>query len=197
MMDPSTSAQALRQEAIRRRLQGERRCDICQALGCSPSWFSKWWAEYRQHPQTDLHDRSRAPHTSPHQTPPQIEQAIVTIRKTFVAAQTAETRYGLIGQRAIRAELERLRVHPIPSEGTIQRLLARHGLTQRRGVASNTAYYPELIAWAPDAIHATDIMTRHLHGGTVVHNFHTFDHSTHAVHMSQHPDKTSATAAAH
>lgn len=197
MMDTHTSEQALRQEAIRRRLQGERRCDICQALERSPSWFTKWWGEYRRHPQTDFRDRSRVPHTSPHQIPPSVEQAILNLRQLFEEAATPETKYGLIGHRVIRAELARLQIQPLPSHSTIQRILARQGLTHPRGVAGDTAYYPEWRAWAPHAIYATDLITRHVRGGEEIQNFHTLDHFTHAVHLSPYADKTTPQACRH
>lgn len=196
-MDTCTSEQALRREAIRRRLQGERQCDICHDLNRSPAWFDRWWAEYRRCPQTDFADRSRAPHTSLQQTPSAVEQAVVSIRQTLEAGQTAQTKYGLIGHRAIHNELQRLGIKPLPSLATIQRILARHSLTHPRGAAIDTAYYPEPRAWAPHAIHATDLITRHLHGGQVVQNFHTFDHYSHAVHLSQYADKSAAAVMAH
>jgi transposase-like protein len=197
MMDVPTSEQLLRLEAIRRRLQGERRLDICSDLNRSESWFDKWWNEYRHHPKTDLADRSRAPHTSPQQTPATVEQAVLSIRQALEAGQTPETQYGLIGHRAIHGELERLGIKPLPSPATIQRILARHTLTHPRGLASDPAYYPGPQAWASNAIHATDIITRHLQGGEVIQNLHTFDHYTHAVHLSQQADKTSATVCQH
>jgi putative transposase len=197
MMATRTSEPALRREAIRRRLQGERRCDICHDLQRRPAWFGTWWAEYRRHPRIDCADRPRAPHTSPTQTPPAVEQAVLAIRQTLEAGQSLETRDGLIGHRAIRGELDRLGGKPLPSVATIQRMLARHGLTQRRGTTADKAYYPGPIAWAPNALHATDIITRHLHGGQVVQNVHTFDHSTPTGHLSPHCDNTSATVRAH
>jgi len=196
-MDNNTSEQSLRCEAIRRRLQGERRCDICWDLSRSTRWLDKWWAEYRRHPTTDFADRSRAPHSTPGQTPLAVRQAIRSIRQWLESGQTADTRYGLIGHRAIRHELQRLGIKPVPSLATIQRVLAGYDLTHPRGAAADTAYYPELVAWTPNAIHATDIITKHLYGGHVVQNLHTFDHYTHAVYISQHADKTSAAVRAH
>jgi len=129
--------------------------------------------------------------------PSHVEQAVIHIRQLFEAANTPETRYGLIGHRAIRAELARLQISPLPSGMTIQRILARHGLTQPRGVAHDTAYYPELVAGIPNAIQATDIITRYVRGGEEIQNFHTLDHYTHAVHLSPSADKTSLSAALH
>jgi transposase-like protein len=196
-MDTATTDQALRCEAIRRRLQGERRSDICRDLQRSRRWFSKWWAEYRRNPQTDFTDHARTPHTSPHQLPASIHQAVVAVRQTLAAAATPATRYGLIGQRAIQGELARLGVRPLPSLATIQRVLAAQGLTQPRGVARPSAYYPWPVAWEVNTLHATDIITRHVRGGEEIQNFHTIDHYSHAVSITQHADKTSATTRAH
>lgn len=196
-MDTFTTEQALRREAIRRRVQGERPVDICRDLGCSPRWFAKWWAEYQQNPRTDFADRSRAPKTSPHKTPEPIEQAIVNARKTLEAADTPDTKYGLIGAHAVGCHLDHLGIGPLPSDRTIQRIMARHDLTHPIGAGSDSAYYPWPMAWAVNAIHATDIIVRHVHGGEEINNFHTIDLYSCGVHLTQHADKTSATVYAH
>lgn len=195
-MDTPSPEQILRREAIRRRLGGEKRRDICDDLDRSPRWFDKWWAEYRRNPRTDLADRSRAPKTSPSQTPDAMVQAVISARQTLEAAATPETRYGLMGPAAMQTHLEGLGLEP-PSVATIQRILHAEGLTHPIGAGSDSAYYPWLEAWAVNAIHATDIITRHIRGGEEVQNFHTIDHYSHAVALSQHADKTSATACAH
>ena len=102
-MTMNTNEQVLRREAIRRRLQGERRRDICRDLNRATSWFDKWWAHYRQNPATDFADRSRAPHHSPQQMPAHVVAAVVAVRQLLEAAATPSTRYGLIGARAIWA----------------------------------------------------------------------------------------------
>jgi len=191
------SACELRQEAIRRRLEGERRCDICRDLGRSLRWFDKWWGRYQAAPGSTLSDGSRAPHTSPHKTPPKVERAVLRVRRTFEAGRSAHAPFGLIGHRAIHGELQRLKVSPVPSLPTIQRILQRHELTRRPTTEQQTAYYPTLLIRAPNTVHATDIITRHLRGGAVVQNFHTIDLYTHAVHLSQFENKTSASACQH
>jgi len=196
-MNYETTEQALRREAIRRRLQGETRQQICDDLAHSTSWFDKWWATYRRDPHTDFADHSRAPHTSPTRIPESVEHAIVEIRQTLEAAQTPETKYGLIGNRTISGQLDRLRVERLPSLSAIQRILARHGLTHPIGSGAEAAYYPWPVAWDVNAIHATDIITRHLRGGAVVQNFHSLDHASHAVYLSQASDKRSVTMQAH
>jgi putative transposase len=195
-MDRYIFEQGLRCEAIRRQLAGEHRNEICDDLGRSTSWFDKWWAVYRDDPATDFADRSRAPHISPHATPEPVRRAVIAVRRTLEAAATPATRYGLVGPRAIQAQLERLHL-PVPSTATIQRILHGEGLTHPIGAGSDSADYPWPIAWAVNAIHATDIITRHLQGGEEIQNFHTIDHHSHAAALSQHTDKTSATACTH
>jgi hypothetical protein len=196
MMDTHTPEQDLRREAIGRRLAGEQRKDICEDLERATSWFDKWWAEYRRNPQTDLADRSRAPQNSPGRVPTEVVQTIVSLRQTLEAAATPETRYGLIGARAIQGQLEQLHIGP-PSIATIQRILQVEGLTHPLGAGQDSAFYPWPEAWAVNAIQATDIITRHVHGGEAIQNFHTIDHYTHAVHLRQHADKTSVTSSEH
>lgn len=196
-METQTTEQAVRREAIRRRLQGERRCDICADLNRSPTWFSKWWAAYRHNPRTDFADVSRAPHTSPQAIPQPVIAAVVLVRKALEAGNTVETRYGFIGAASIQTSLDRMGMTPLPSVPTIQRILATHDLTHPLGAGSDTAYYPWPIAWEVNAIHATDIITRHLRGGEEIENFHTIDLFSHAVHMTRQLDKTSAATSSH
>jgi hypothetical protein len=196
-MDTHGTKQALRQEAIRRRVQGEARDAICRDLGRSTRWFDKWWYEYRHNPLTDLADHARAPHTSPQATAPAVVEAVVSIRKILEAANTPETRYGLIGAPSIQAQLERMAITPVPSVPTIQRILAAHDLTHPIGAGSDTAYYPWPVAWEVNAIHAMDIITRHVRGGEEIENFHTIDLFSQAVFLTRQADKTSATTGTH
>jgi hypothetical protein len=115
--------------------------------------------ERRTHPRT--------------KTPELVEQAIVTARRTLEAANTPETKYGLIGVHAVHGHLERLGIKLLPSDPTIQRIMARHDQTHPIGAGNDSAYYPWPIAWGVNAIHATDIITRYVHGGEEIDNFHT------------------------
>ncbi|MBI4672228.1 MAG: helix-turn-helix domain-containing protein [Chloroflexi bacterium] len=196
-MDTYTPEQELRQEAIRRRLEGQSRPTISKALRRSLSWVAKWWAEYRHNPKTDFADPSRAPHTVSRCIPLAVARAVVNLRRTLEAARTPETKYGFIGARAIRTELERQHITPLPSLATIQRILMRHALTHPQGAGQDSAYYPGIVAWTHNVLHATDIIIRYVQGGEAIHNFHTFDHYSHAAHLSQHADKTSATTGQH
>jgi len=188
----SKSEQDLRLEAIGRRLSGESRIAICRDLHRSESWFDKWWAEFRANPGSDLADHSRARLKVASVVSPELEAMVIGLRQSFETAK-----YGFIGARAIWGRLLDLKVEPLPSESTIQRVLARHSLTHPLGAGAEGAYYPWLVAWEANAIQATDIITRHLKGGLEIQNFHTMDWFTHAAYLSQHLDKTTDTACAH
>jgi len=192
-MDTATIEQALRQEAIRRRLAGERRSDICRDLGRSPRWLDKWWAAYQRQPTSDLADRSRAPHTSPQQVPAEVVRAVTTIRKTLEEAKTPDTRYSPMGARTIAGQLDDLGFECIPSLSSIQRILRAEGLTHPLGAGEAKAYYPWPVAWDVNVIQATDIITRHIRGGLAIENFHTLDHFSHAVWLGPCLDQTAAT----
>jgi hypothetical protein len=183
----SASEQELRREAIRRRLHGERRKDICQDLERSPRWFDKWWSEFRSDPRTDFVDRSRAPLTVSSITTPELERLVIELRQAFESAN-----HGLIGKRAIRGKLIELKVKPLPSEATIQRMLARHELTHPLGAATEASYYPWLPVWQVNAVHTTEIITKHIRGGTEIQNRHTLDLFTQAACLTQQLNKTSA-----
>jgi hypothetical protein len=146
---------------------------------------------------TDFSDQSRAPQESPQSTPPAVIDAVISVRKVLEAGNTPETRYGFIGAPSIQTQLARMHITPVPSTATIQRILVAAELTHPLGAGSESAYYPWPIAWEVNAIHATDIITRHLRGGEQIENFHTIDLFSHAVHMTRQTDKTSATTCAH
>lgn len=196
-MSNNDSEPSLRREAIRRRLAGERRQAICQALGRSPRWFDKWWRVYQHDPHTEFADHSRAPQVSPQRISQETQRLIVAVRKRLVAGNDAEVRYECIGPRAILRHLRGLEHKEIPSPATVQRVLARAGLTQPIGAGAPSAYYPWLRACAVNDILATDLITRYVRSKEEVLNFHTLDHFSHAAFMSQHANKTARTASGH
>jgi transposase InsO family protein len=121
-----------RQRAITLRLGGQPVQSICQALGRSPRWFHKWWRRYLEAGADGLYDLT---HASPHvaqRLAPELERAILSIRRRLQAHASPATRYCLIGASAILAELQALDIQPLPNPRTIERVLQRHGLTAPR-----------------------------------------------------------------
>jgi hypothetical protein len=79
-----------------------------------------------------FYDRMRARHQDPQRIPPELEQAILSIRRRLQAHAAPAARYYLIGATAIRAEVNALGVCPLPCGRTVERVLQRNGLTSPR-----------------------------------------------------------------
>ena len=123
---------AARQRAITLRLAGRPIQAICAAVGRSEVWFHKWWVRYLQAGPDGLYDLTRANHHVAQHIPPELERAILSIRRRLQAHATPATRYSLIGAPVILAELKVLGIRPLPCERTIERVLRRNGFSLPR-----------------------------------------------------------------
>jgi putative transposase len=83
---------------------------------------------YLQAGPEGLYDLTRARLVAP-RIAPDVERAILSVRRRLQAHATPATRYRLIGATAILAELKTLGVRPLPCERTVERVLERNGLT--------------------------------------------------------------------
>src|SRR3954454_15930380 len=120
---------AARHRAITLRLAGRPVKAICAAVGRSEVWFHKWWGRYLQAGPEGLYDLTRANHHVAQRIPPELERAILSIRRRLQARTSPAPRYCLTGAASIRAELKALAIRPLPCERTIERVLERNGLT--------------------------------------------------------------------
>src|SRR5512144_3230922 len=121
-----------RQRAITLRLSGRPIQCICQALGRSQFWFHKWWRRYLEAGAEGLYDLTHATHHAAQRIAPELERAILSIRRRLQAHAAPASRYRLIGAPAILAELKALDIRPLPNPRTIERVLQRNGLTAPR-----------------------------------------------------------------
>ncbi len=178
------SEEELRQEAVRRRSEGENPTEIAAALGRTTRWVRKWVARH----QSDGHDdqwaqsRSRAPLTSPTKTPSGIEAQILASRKRLVANPRAQ-----YGSLAIQWDLRRVGVDPIPPSRTIERVLARNSVPQPRRqqgehYQSKNVPYPVRTTVEPGTTHQIDMIgPRHLFGAARFHTLNLIDVGSHRV----------------
>jgi putative transposase len=120
---------SVRQAAIRLRLAGESVESICRTLKRSRPWFHKWWQRYLESGPDGLYELTRGNRRVVNRTPPHIEQTVLAIRRRLAARATPQTRYSHIGATQIRAELESLGHSPLPCLRTINRIVARAGLS--------------------------------------------------------------------
>jgi putative transposase len=152
---------AARHRAITLRLAGRPVKAICAAVGRSEVWFHKWWGRYLQAGPEGLYDRTRANHQVAQRIPPELERAILSIRRRLQAHASPATRYRLIGAAAILAELKALGIRPLPGARTIDRVLQRHGLTAPRvrlAPLLPRQEYPGPQARASNQLHQVDLV---------------------------------------
>src|SRR2546425_2103591 len=120
-----------RQRAITLRLAGCSVQHVCRALGRTEAWFHKGWRRYLEFGADGLYDLTRARHVV-QRIPPELEKAILSVRRRLQAHTAPATRYSLIGATAILAERKALGIRPLPCERTIERVLERNSLTAPR-----------------------------------------------------------------
>jgi putative transposase len=152
---------AARQRAITLRLEGRPVQAICAAVGRSKFWFHKWWGRYLQAGPPGLYDLTRANHHVAQRIPPELERAILSVRRRLQAHASPATRYCLTGAATIRAELKALGIRPLPSERTIERALQRNGLTAPRvrlAPLLPRQDYPGPQARASNELHQVDLV---------------------------------------
>jgi transposase InsO family protein len=150
-----------RQRAIHLCLAGRPAQAICSALGRGKAWFCKWWGRYLQAGPEGLYDLTRAYHHVAQRIPPELERAILSVRRRLQGHACPATRYRLIGATAIRAELKALGVQPLPCERTIERVLQRNGLTAPRvrlAPLLPRQDYPGPQARASNELHEVDLV---------------------------------------
>ena len=105
-------------------LAGQEGCnmrELCRRFAISPKTGYKWLARFRDSGAqlTALHDQDRRPQSSPQRTEPQLEQAVVALRKRYPA-------WG--GRKIARLLLKQGVAELAPS--TVTSILKRHGLVE-------------------------------------------------------------------
>lgn len=164
-----------RQNAVKRFFQGESPSAICASLGKSRFWLYKWVKRFDADDPTWYHDRSRCPLERPHRTPLEIEEIVKTIRLSLYNNDL------FYGAQAIRWEMEDLRVHPLPSVRTINRILSRNDLTHRRTgrYEPKGTPYPRLPSSRANQTHQADLVgPRYLQGPIRFYSQNVMDIST-------------------
>lgn len=187
----------LRRTAVKRFRAGTPASEVARQLHHSRSWVYKWVA-YRAHPPwTRFRSASRAPHHPPQHLSAQSERRIVRLRQLLMRHCQPRLRFASVGARTIQKEWSHRYPESAPSLSTIQRVLKRHHLTSQAPKPSRRAYRPHPLAPYPDAVHATDIITRWITGGEVVQTFNTVDVYSNDAYSTSHATKTAATACEH
>ena len=184
--EPADPEVPVRRQAVRMFRAGQHPDEMAKKLKRSRRWGYYWVAYQRQYPHTSFQSVSRAPHHHPNQTPRSVERRVVRLRKTLEHQRNPRLRYA----RTIQRELKKQRVKPVPSLSTVQCILNRNGLTHSGSTDRPYPYRPHPSAEYPNAVQATDIVTRWLVGGEVVQTFTTGDHFSNAASATVHTQKS-------
>ena len=94
---------------------------LCSELGISRQTFYKYRRRYAAEGAMGLVERSRRPGSSPDQTPLEVEEAIVRMRKQLAGDGSD------CGAQSIAYRLSRQGWEAVPSVATIHRVLVRWG----------------------------------------------------------------------
>jgi hypothetical protein len=184
-----------RRRAVRLYRAGYSVTHIAQRLRRHRSWVYKWISYRTQHPWTRFRSRSRAPHHHSNQLPAVVARRVLRLRRRLERHASPQTRFAGIGARTIQAGYRQRYGHP-PSLSTIQRLLERNGCTTSAR-PKRKRYRPHPPAEYPNAVQATDIITRWITGGAVVQAFHTVDVYSNDAASTIHAHKTASDARQH
>jgi putative transposase len=130
-----------RQEAINRYLKGEKISAIATSLGKSRKWVHSWIKRYKENSSRDnwYKDESKAPKKVNKILDNFIEQQIISIRNELI-----NEKMGQIGAISIQYECARRGINPVPAIWTINRVIAKHGLTKTPIVYNTSKEYPDL-----------------------------------------------------
>jgi putative transposase len=187
----------LRRTAVKLYRSGTPATEVARQLRRSRCWVYKWVRYRADHPWTRFRSASRAPHHHPNQLSAKNERRIAHLRQLLMRHRQPRLRFALVGARTIQQEWRRRYPEPPPSLRTIQRVLKRHHLTVQSPKRRRHAYRPHPLATFPDAVHATDIITRWITGGAVVQTFNTVDIYSNDVYSTSHATKTAVAACQH
>ena len=114
------SIMSAREEFVRLAMQpGANKSQLCRRFGISRPTGDKWIERFEAQGKAGLGDRSRRPRHTPERTAPEVEEAIVALRREHPAW----------GARTLKARLQALGHKDLPAAvSTIQAILQRHAL---------------------------------------------------------------------
>ena len=163
-----------RREAVRRVMGGEPVSTVAADLGRSEPWVRKWVARYDPTGEGWAVSQSRAPKTVANRTDTEVEMLVLKVRQHLEKDPWAQ-----VGASAIVWELVKLGVDDPPPLRTIERILARHGVSRRvrrhRYTPKGTPYPTPPMIEPNDCQQADTVGPRHLEGGAVFYAFNVVD----------------------
>jgi transposase InsO family protein len=142
---------------------------LSRELGIAPKTFYKWAERYRAGGLGGLEERSRRPQHSPTRLAPEVEDAIVELRKHL-------SEEGLdAGAATVRWHLEQAGHVPVPSEATVWRCLVRRGFVTPQPAKRPKSSLRRFEAPRPNEWWQVDATEWRLPGGKVLEVINVLD----------------------
>jgi putative transposase len=163
-----------RQEAIRQYLQGEKVAVIARSLSKSRKWVHHWINRYTNNTSNRnwFENESKAPKNTNRTLGIETEQQILLIRQELMKEKMAQ-----IGAISIQYECERRGIKPVPPVWTINRVIAKHGLSKQVTLQKAPKEYPDLF-WHT---HQLDLVgPRYIKGDGKFYSVNLIDTTTHS-----------------
>ena len=186
-----------RQTMIHLLRSGHSPAEVATILDRSVAWVYKWQQRYYERQAwEDLQERSRAPQRRPSQIRAEVRQAICQARSELEAEAADPGKLSYIGAAAVQARLRRMKIKPIPSHRTIERVLKAAGMLRPHPSRSKAEVeYPHLQPQQPHQLIQVDIVTHFLPGGACVACFNAVDVISHYPTGQQFSSRRSEDAA--
>lgn len=170
--DQERKEERCRIAAVERFENGEDPRAIWASLGRSRAWLYKWVRRYRDGDDRWFEEASRRPGQCPTRTGREIEEIVKLVRLGLY------NKGQFCGAQAIVWEMEDWGVAPLPSIRTVNRILARNELTNKRTgrYESKGRKYPALVAANANDVHQMDFVGPcYLHGPVRFYSLHSID----------------------
>jgi transposase InsO family protein len=128
----------LRQEAVKKCLEGKAPSQVAKEVKRSKAWVCKWLKRYKSDPTGNWFDEhSRRPHKIGGKTQCSVEEQILLLRR-----QLEQNKYSQQGALSIQYAFRQLNLTP-PAIWTINRVLKRYNMIQEARKHKKIKPYPE------------------------------------------------------
>lgn len=175
---------SLREEFVRLAgAEGTNLSELCRQFDIARRTGYRWLRRSQAEGLAGLEDRSRRPHSSPRQTPPELEARVVALRQQHPAW----------GARKLSRRLRDLGLADVPAPSTVTAILRRHGLLEgsRAGLPRAFTRFEHA---APNDLWQMDFKGHVPCGETRCHPLTVLDdHSRYNVVLRACPDERTAT----
>lgn len=122
---------SLREEFVQRAVvEGANLSELCRQFDIGRRTGYRWLRRFEVAGLAGLEDRSRRPHSSPRQTPAELEAQVVALRQ----------RHPAWGARKLSRRLRDLGLADVPAPSTVTGILRRHGLLDGPGAGLPRAF---------------------------------------------------------